>query len=328
LSDAAQTQRLADRFCRQNWRRRLDAWARQVNPLLGDRLRQHSYYWVVDQAEYSSDVLFQDRSALAELYPALVEHASLHLGAEDVMRFLGRKLTATFQGEIQTERKRVPVQPARRVEGMRVKHSMKTNRLKMYDKQGVVLRIETVINNPREFRVRRWHRTKHGAREMAWLPLCKGVAWMWRYAQVSLSANRKYLEALAVVDNPAPARKLWDRACTPARWGQRRRRALAPLSPYDQALFQAILRGEHHLHGVCNRELARQLYGAPPRDRCAHRRQSARVSRLIQLLRAHGLLAKIPRSRRYRVTRQGHQLMSTAIAVRERHLIKELRQSA
>lgn len=328
LSDPAQAQRIAERFCRQNWRRRLDAWARLVNPLLGDALKGQSYYWVVDQAEYSTDILFKDRPALASLYPALVEHASLRLGADDVLRFLGRKLTAAFAGEVQTERKNVPVDETGRVDGVRVKHCMKTNRLKMYDKQGLVLRVETVINNPREFRVRRWRRSKHGKRELAWLPLCKGVAWLWRYAQVSLSANQKYLEALAVVDDPGPARNILDRACTPARWGKRRRRALAPLTPHDQALFLAVLLGEHHLHGLRNRDVARHLFGEAPTDARERRRQSARVSRLLQLLRAHGLLAKIQRSRRYRVTRLGHQLMSAAVAVRYKYFPNELRQTA
>ena len=50
--------------------------------------------------------------------------------------------------------------------GARIKHRMKNNWLKMYDKFGLVLRIETVINNPREFRVR-CLRTCEGRSEMA-----------------------------------------------------------------------------------------------------------------------------------------------------------------
>lgn len=274
-------QRLADRFWKQGWRKRLDRSARQVNPLLADLLHKQSYYRVVDQAEYSTDVLFKDRQALAGLYPALVEHATLRLGAEDVLRFLGRKLVGCFRGEVQTEGKRLPL-PAltgKRVEGVRVKHVMKTNRLKMYDKQGLVLRIETVINDPTEFRVRRWQTNQHGRRVLAWQPLRKGVAWLWRYAQVSLSANRRYLEALAVVDDPGPARQLLDRVCQPTGSGRKRRRALQPLSPQDQALFRAVLRGEHHLHGFSNRDLARQLHGERRKDPLERRRQCARVSR-------------------------------------------------
>jgi hypothetical protein len=321
---------LADGLLRQPWQRRLGQWARQVNPLLADVLRwpdgeTFAYYWVTDQAEYATDVLFRDRQDLADLYPALLEHATLAFGCEDVLRFLGRKPAPQFQGEVQTERKLLPIPKERgRIEGVRVKHVMKTNRLKMYDKAGRVLRIETVINDPTEFRVRRWQSDKQGGRRLAWQPLRKGVAWLWRYAEVGCAANRRYLEALAKVDDPSPARRLLDQVCRPAAWGKRRRRALQPLSPQDQALFVAVLRGEHHLHGLRNRDLTKHLYHQPAAGPTERRRRSARVTRLIQLLRAHRLLAKVPRSRRYRVTANGARLLTAALYVRYKHLPKEL----
>jgi hypothetical protein len=171
-------------------------------------------------------------------------------------------------------------------------------------------------------------RLKHGGRRLAWLPLRKGVAWLWRYAEVSLAANRGYLEAMTPVDDPAPVRHLLDRACQPVSWKKRRRRALQPLSPHDQALFLAALRGEHHLHGLRNQDLAQRLCHSPAKDRAERRRQSARITRLIHLLRAHGLLTKVPRARRYRITANGHRLMNAAIYVRYKHLHKELSEVA
>jgi len=334
IDDPAAAQRLADRLLRQRWPKRLGRWARQVNPLFADLLRwpngkSWQYFWVTDQAEYATDVLFRDRQALAGLYPALLEHATLALGAEDVLRFLGRKPSPLFRGEVQTHRQRLPIAGphGQRLEAVRIKHVMKSNRLKMYDKAGRVLRIETVINDPTEFRVRRWQRKKHG-RRLAWQPLRKGVAWLWRYAEVSWAANRRYLEALAPVDDPSAARQLLDRVCRPARLGNRRRRALQPLSPQDQALFLAVLRGEHHLHGLKHRDLARHLYGNTPRDPGERRRQSARVTRLIQLLRAHRILVKVPRSRRYRVSSAGQRLLTSAIYIRYKYLPKELSDAA
>ena len=51
---------------------------------------------------------------------------------------------------------------------------MKDNWLKMHDKFGLILRVEMVINNPREFRVRRL-RERKGQRQMVWCPMNKGV---------------------------------------------------------------------------------------------------------------------------------------------------------
>jgi hypothetical protein len=89
-------------------------------------------------------------------------------------------------------------------------------------------------------------------------------------------------------------------------------------------LFLAELRGEHRLHGFRNRDLGQRLYPKAAKDATEWRRRSARVTRLIGLLRAHGLAAKVPRLRRYRVTAKGEALMSAAIYVRYKHLPKEL----
>jgi len=312
---------MADRFAKQNWPKVLGELARRFNPLLGDLLQEQDYYWVTDQAEYATDVLFDRAATLQALYPRLLEHATLCVGAEDVLTFLGRKLHPSLLGEVQTK-------VSRRLEGARIKHMVQGNWLKMYDKAGRVLRLETVINRPRTFRVRRWRQTTEGGRELAWQALPKGVAWLWRYAEISQSANGRYLDALAAVDDWRQARRLLDRATRPARLNGRRRRALQPLSREDQALFVAVLRGDHRLRGLSNRDVATRLFGAPPRDTGERRRRCARVTRLLQLLRAHGLLAKIPRSRRYKVTAKGDQFMSAAVYVRYKYLPKELHNAA
>jgi hypothetical protein len=110
----------------------------------------------------------------------------------------------------------------------------------------------------------------------------------------------------------------------PARLGQRRRRGLNLLRAAEQALFRAVLRGEHHINGLRNRDVQTALFPRPTRDGREQRRRTAHVSRLLQLLRAHGLIAKVPRSHRYRVTRKGEALMSAAIYARHKLFPKEL----
>jgi hypothetical protein len=317
LADAERASQVARGFWRRDWPRLLDAWARRVNPLLHDWLAGQNYYWVIDQAEFSTDVLFTERSALASLRPRLYEHAALCFGAEQVMTFLGRKYRETFQGEVKT-------QWHRREPGAAVKHWVKRNALKMYDKAGLVLRIETVINNPEEFFVHRIREKQDGREELGWFPMTKGVANLYRYAQVGQKANERYLEALAVVTDLGVGQRHLDRCCAPVCHQGRRCRALQPLGRDDQALFRAALRGEHAVRGFRNGELAQQLFGTRPSDPVERRRQCGRVSRRISLLRAHGLIAKFPRSRRYRVTDSGQRFMSTAIHLRAKFFPQEL----
>ena len=64
-----------------------------------------------------------------------------------MLRFLGRKLHPSLAAEVLTDAKQRP-------EGWRVKHRLARNWIKVYDKASV-LRVETTINNPREFRTLR-----------------------------------------------------------------------------------------------------------------------------------------------------------------------------
>jgi hypothetical protein len=322
LDDPARAQSLADRFSRLGWVQILDGWARQVNPLLREPwLRGQGYYWVIDQAEYSTDVLFQGRPALADLYPRLLDHACLHFSAQDILTFLGRRLHPRFDGEVLTDCKKD------RWPGARIKHRVKNNWLKMYDKFGQVLRIETVINNPRAFKVRR-RVQRRGRSQMAWCPMNKGVANFYHYHAVARAANERYLNALAVVDRPSASVKILDRMHQPARLGPRRRRGLNLLRVQEQKLFHAVLRGEHHVNGFRNRDIQGGLFTVRAKDLAEQRRRTAHVSRLLHLLRAHGLIAKVPHAHRYRMTTKGEAVMSAAVYARHKVFPQELQHVA
>ena len=186
-----------ERFAHRAWPRVLDAFARAVNPHL-PVIRQAgfgSYYWVVDQAEIATDVMFKDRPSLAAIMPDLVHHASLNMSSADTLRFLGRKLHPSLKAEVVTDTKGRP-------EGWRVKHRLARNWIKVYDKVSV-LRVETTINNPREFWILRVLTDGKGRRERRWTEMNKGVANFWRYYQVGLAANRRYLDALAAAPSKA-----------------------------------------------------------------------------------------------------------------------------
>lgn len=172
-----------------------------------------------------------------------------------------------------------------------------------------------VINRPRRFYVRRWG-TKRGARVYDWFPLLKNVAYLGRYAEISRQATQRYLHALAAVADPRVCHKMLDKVCNPVSSPQGRRRALNPLSRADQQFFFAVLRGEHAARGFYARDVAKHLNLKATHDPKEKRRQSGRVGRRLQLLRAHGLIAKIAKTRRYRVTDAGLALMSAAIHLR------------
>jgi hypothetical protein len=304
IEDPARAQRFADRFVHIKWPRIFTAMARRVNPLLRDLLAGMEYYWVVEQAEYAHDVMFTDRAALGPLYDKLAKHAALCFSAEDVLGFLGKKLHANYKGEVLTDY-------GKRFPGVRVKHRMGRNGIKMYDKQGSVLRVETTINHPKDFKVYREGR-REGERVKDWFPMCKGVAYFYRYAEVARAANTRYLEALAGIPDPAEARRELHSLASPVREKGRSHRGFNPALERDVQLFTAALRGEHAIQGFRNKDIRRQIFGADTDADCT-RRRSAAVSCRLRNLHVHGLIARIPRSRRWRTTKTGQVIMSVVV---------------
>jgi hypothetical protein len=279
------------------------------------------YYWSVDESEWASDVLFASPAALAERMPQFVRHGMQALHSEDVLRFLGRKLPATgqlptnFTGEVVSSLKRRP-------EGVRVGQRLNRNWIKMYDKQGSVLRVETVINDAGDFKV---YRAKEGEEDgpKAWRQLRKGVADLHRRAEVSQKANERYLDWLAGVAEPRPLGEVAARLCQPVRWQGRRVRALNPLAAEDVSLLQAVSRGEFLINGFRNRDLRELLYGEAASE-AERRRQSGAVTRKLRLLRGHAVIQKVAKTHRYLLTEQGRTALTALEAARQADTAKLL----
>ena len=312
LGDPALAQRLLAQQLRTNWSRQLDPIARTLNPLHPRIFRHwpHPYYWSAYQTEWATDLLFAAPAALAALYPHLVRHALLHFHSPDVMRFLGRKgLHGRFQGTLGATYHR-------RLEGIRIKHWMQGNSLKMYNKAPGLLRVETTIGNPAQFQVLRPREGTRG-RPLAWQPLRKGVADLHRRAAVSQRANERYLDALATVDDATPVHQLFDQVARRVRYRGRPVRALRLGDPADLALLHAITHGDFALAGFRNRDLRRLLSPAKrPLTTAQARRLAARISRQLRLLRAHGLIRKLGKTHRYQLTPRGNLLCAALFATR------------
>ena len=175
------------------------------------------------------------------------------------------------------------------------------------------MRVETTIVHPEHFKV---YRPVAGPEpRLRWQRLRRGVADLWRRAQVSQAANNRYLDALASVTGKTPLREEALAVCRPLKAKGRRYRALNPFSPGDGQLLEAISRGEFMIQGLRNRDLRALLY---PRkgDSQQERRRSARVTRLLALLRAHGLIRKVSGTHRYQVTERGRRIVTALLAAR------------
>ena len=316
VDDVPQAQALLLRQLRRRWPRLLDGLLRSVHPEFPAILGRcpMEYYWSVDESEWATDLLFRSPADLARLYPRLVRHGLLTFGSGEVLRFLGRKVPATgrvhgaFQGEVVSDLRHRP-------EGLRLKHRVKRNTIKMYDKQESVLRVETTLIDPRDMKVfRPAHDDPQGPRD--WRTLRTGVADLHRRAQVCQQANERYLEALATVDDEATVAELSDPLCRAVTCQGRRWRALNPLGDADARLLEVVHRGEFAVNGFRNRDLRELLCAPEPQSPEQVRRQSTRITRQLALLRAHRLIKKVPKTHRYVLTEYGRTTIATLLTLR------------
>ena len=210
LGNPRLAQRLMDQQLALDWKRALDAIARSLNPARGAIFEPWpmEHHRSAYQSEWATDVLFKDPRALAGIYPSPVKHATHHFKSPDVMRFLGKKAHGNFTGELVTSFKD-------RAEGVRVKHRVNGNSIKMYDKAGSVLRVETTIAKTTGFKVFRPLQDATDGK-CAWRPLREGIADLHRRAQVSQASNDRYRDALAAVSDDTPASRIFDAASRPA----------------------------------------------------------------------------------------------------------------
>lgn len=310
MADPARAQRMADRQVRFRWQQVLDGIARRLNPahreILGDY--RGTYYWSVYQSEWASDIRFRNAAFLARIYRPMVVHGITHFSSGDVIRFLGKRPQVNTADRVVSDFKQRP-------EGVRIKHWVGWNSVKLYNKHPNILRPESTINKAAAFRV---FRRKEGDRrgKRTWRQLRQGIADLSRRAQVSHAINERYLNALAAADTTVPLGDLIGSLCHPVIWNGRRFRGLRPWAPEDIGLFEAVCRGEFCVHGFRNRDLQPLLFEKPaasPEDR---RRRGGQICRRLRLLRAHGVICKIPRTMRYQLTEKGRGILAAVLTAK------------
>src|SRR5579872_2747976 len=317
FADPLRAQQLCDEQLKTRWRRSFIKLLHAYHPSHKEIFRERpvEYYWSLEQSEWATDILFHSPEALAQLYPQLLRHAAYDCASTDVMRFLGRKLTVKgripgpFKGEVVSD-------VAPRADHLRLKHRIKKNWLKMYDKQQCVLRVETTLNDVKDMKV--FRRAEGDPQSpLKWRSLRKGVADVKRRARISQAANERYLDALAKVHATESLGELTKSLCRPTEFNGKRVRALQPWSAGDLQLLEAVCRPEFLLNGFRNGDLRPILFGVNEPSADEKRRQSAKVSRQLRMLRAHGLIFRVIHTHRYQLSARGRVVLAALQAARQ-----------
>jgi hypothetical protein len=304
VADYELAQRLSDAFRVEDLHRLLEACVERFFPCL--TIFTNRYHWSIMQCEYATDLIFKRREDLAPLYDALARGAVLVIKAEHVATFLGRELAKDRRhatgSDFRTE-----------IRGSRVRHFFGPASIKMYDKLGIALRVETTTNDVSFFRHHRRVEHKDGAWEMKVAPVKKTIYSLPAIGQILLAANRRYLEFLATLEDPSAGHRHLDKLSKTVHEKGHTHRGFNFFRHDDLRLILTLVRGEFLIHGFSNRMLRRFLGWNP-----------GQVSRALRRLRLHGLIRKIGRTYRYHLTNLGRLAFIAGLKLRQFVLLPAL----
>jgi len=306
IADFRAAQQLADNLSVKPLHRALDHFAALFCPVL--KTLGVTYHWSIMQAEFATDIIFRRQADLADIYATLSRTAIHTVKPDDVATFLGRKLTRLYQDELGNDF-------STRIEGTRIRHHMGPASIKMYDKFGLVLRIETTVNDLSFFKHYRAVEHKDGERTYQLAPLRKTIYSLQPDLRQLLSAaNQRYLAFISDIDDPTAGIKALNKISETKEQGGRNYKGFNLFAEPDQSLFQAIVRGEFNLTGFRNRDLKCHL---------SHK-TTAQVSRCLKRLRIHGLIKRIGRTYKYYLSQFGRHVALTGLKLKSLFLIPAL----
>lgn len=317
-SDFAAAQALVKNFDPQRLHRLLKRTAARwvaVHPRFGQSL-----HWSIYQAEWSTDIVFKNDRLLPELYREIVRTAAVEVGCADLYRFFGKKLRANSKADGASRLQTL-------IQGTRLKHTLGSTSLKMYDKAGCVLRIECTTSDVSTFQHRRKvepHRSAGpgesqagaGSRgAMKWAPMRKTFYSLRALAEAMSACNRRYLAYVSQWRDHTRERHALGEITTSQRDEKDRSvRGVNLFRPDDLQFLGAIQRAEHQIQGLRNRTLQPHLPGWKP----------AKIGRTLRRFRVLKLLKPVKGTRKYYPTSRGERLVMAGLQVTERIILPAL----
>jgi hypothetical protein len=305
IDDWQRAQELADALSPDLLHRVLDGYAARCCPVC-DVFGQ-SYHWSLMQVEYATDVAFRSATTLGPLYEQLVRQSVLSVKAEQVASFLGRQITPQLAQEVGS-------QFSTRIEGTCIKHRFGKSSIKMYDKCGIVLRIETTANDVSFFKHHRKveHRDSPPTRELA--PVKKSIHSLIDLREILLGCNRRYLAHLSALDDFSAGVRALDRLTKPRKVEEKTVKGINFFEQGDSALLHALQNPKANIAGIRRADLLPDLEMFSPN------RLSRQLRRLLDL----GVIKRVTGTYRYYLTKAGRAATAAARRLTEATIIPEM----
>jgi hypothetical protein len=283
-ADPKRLQRIADGLSAAKIDALLRKWLAKLPHPYSPRDRQAGYRYDISilQAEFALTQVL-DRPQTGRIFFEQVIRENLDIGRPDQVQLIfERRVTKQTPGRFRTRVLTAGVIPSLHVD-------YKSTKIKQYHKEGRALRTETTINNANDFAI---------GKRLKNLPALR---------QIGFSANRRLLDVQRLSHDVTIGEAAFRRVNEPAVVDGQRASALRFADPSVQALFGALLVFRLLPRGFSNREL--RDHWAPLLGKAPQSITPGQMTYHLRRLRLHGLIARVPKSHRYRVTEAGGQTM-------------------
>lgn len=305
VDDWERAQQLADQLSPDVLRRILDRYAKTCCPVF--EVFRQTYHWSLMQVECATDLVFRSPAVMKPLYQALSREAIVSVKADQVMHFLGKKMTAQVTQAVESRL-------STRIEGTCIKHRLGRNTIKMYDKFDRVLRIETTTNDVSFFKHHRKveHRDRDATRELA--AVKKSIYSLIDLRDLLLGCNRRYLEFLSALDDFSGGTRCLNKLTAPKEIDGHRVKGFNFFDKTEHNLLCSLQRAEFNIRGVRRADLKPFL----------PQLSAATITRYLKRLREFGLIKKVVGTYRYYLTRLGRRAIAAACHITERIIMPAL----
>ena len=210
--------------------------------------------------------------------------------------FLGKKLHGNDQDELGN---RFDL----RIQGTRIKHTLGPVSLKMYDKFGLILRIETTVNDVAFFPHYRQVEHRDGTRVTKWTRMKRSLYSLPALREALRAAHHRYWEFISTLADPSAGVEKLRKLSQTVIERERSYRGFNFFCQEDQQLRRVLARGEFNIRGLQNRSLRYDL----------REKNGGQVSRLLKRLRLHGFIKKVGHTYRYYLTHFGTEIIAAAL---------------
>jgi DNA-binding MarR family transcriptional regulator len=301
-------QQISDNLSIEKLHKKLDGFAAKFCPV--HEIFKQQYHWSIMQCEYATDIVFKKQEELKPLYEQLIANAIHTVKPENIVTFFGKKLHGKYEGELGN-------QYHVRIEGSRIKHSMNKSSIKMYDKFGHILRIETTTNDVTFFKHYREVIHRNGTSSQKEASMKKNVYSLKPLREILASSNGRYLEFISAIEDHTIGHKKLEKVTENKTEESRNYKGFNFFSKSDKQVLLTLTRGEFNIYGFRSKDLGKYVDHT-----------KSQLSRLFKRLRVHGLIKKAGKAYKYYLTKLGKEVINCGQKVINMVIIPQLAKAA